>query len=549
MADLSSAPPVVPGRKGWGDLLASIVVFMVALPLCIGIAQACGLPSEAGIVTGVVGGILVGSLAGSPLQVSGPAAGLIVLVIQFLDDAAAIGYVGPAGFALLGVVIFLSGLLQILAGSFRMGQWFRAVSPAVVGGMLAGIGITIIAKQFHQMVDDPAPKAVLDGLRTIPDAVWKGIAPPPNAPANHAAAALIGLLTMLVLVFWKALAPKPLKIIPAAVVGVLLAVAVTEIAGFGIDRVQLQGNLVEAFTPISWPGWHVFTLGLVWKAAVTFALIASAETLLCAVAVDSMHTGPRTKFDRELVAQGIGNTVCGALAALPMTGVIVRSAANVEAGARTRLSTILHGIWLLGFVALLPSLLARIPVAALAAILVYTGWKLVNLPGLLRLWRTGRGEALTFVVTATGIVVADLLTGVLIGVALSAAQLLWSVAHVTIDWHADPKHSRVDCYLGGAATFLRLPKIAESLEAIPHGQDLHIHLDQLDFIDHAVLQLLMAFQRQYEATGGTVFVDWDRLHAHFQARPNGRQDRESSAEPGAKPPPEEAPLQTGEPKY
>src|SRR4051812_8726172 len=192
MADSHNTTPIKPGRGGpWSDLLASVVVFMVALPLFIGIAQACGLPPETGIVTGIVGGLLVGFLAGSPLQVSGPAAGLIVLVIQFLEDAHKVGYEGSRALALLGTVILLAGAIQLLAGLFRLGQWFRAVSPAVVGGMLAGIGITIIAKQFHAMVDDDGPKKVIDGLLTIPQAVWKGFAPPVDARANHSAAALV----------------------------------------------------------------------------------------------------------------------------------------------------------------------------------------------------------------------------------------------------------------------------------------------------------------------------------------------------------------------
>ena len=509
-----------PGSGRWDDVLASLVVFMVALPLCIGIAQACGLPAETGIVTGIVGGILVGFLAGSPLQVSGPAAGLLVLVVQFLDDAHESGYEGAAAIALMGVVIVLAGILQVFAGALRLGQWFRAVSPAVVGGMLAGIGITIIAKQFHVMVDDAAPKAVADGLMTIPAAIWKGFSPPPNASANHSAAATIGLLTILVLVFWKGIARaiglKVLKVIPAAVVAVVLAVLVTEAAGFGIERVQISGNLSEAFTPIAWPGWDAFTLAMVWKAALTFAIIASAETLLCAVAVDTMHTGPRTRFDRELAAQGVGNMVCGALGALPMTGVIVRSSANVEAGATSRLSAILHGVWLLLFVALLPGVLSRLPTAALAAVLVYTGWKLVNLPGLIQLWHSRRGEAMIFLVTAAAIVASDLLTGVVLGIVISAAKLLWLVSHVSIARREEPEHHRVHLVLKGAATFLRLPMIAKELESTPHGQKVHIHLEGLQFLDHAVLELLLTFQKQYEAVGGKVFIDWEQLHAHFR---------------------------------
>lgn len=530
------------------DLLASLVVFMVALPLCIGIAQACGLPPEAGIVTGIVGGVVVGLLAGSPLQVSGPAAGLIVLVVQFLDDARGAGFAGPAAFALLGVVVVLAGLIQIAAGACRLGQWFRAVSPAVVEGMLAGIGLTIFAKQFHEMVDDDAPRRVLDALATIPQAVWKAFDPPDDAKINHSEAAIIGLLAILVLTFWKTVAPKRLALVPAAVVAVLLAVLVNEFGrpafealgmrigpavddhgGIGVERVRVSASLAAALRPIGWPTWEVLGLGLVWQAAFAFALIASAETLLCAVAVDGKHTGPRTKFDRELVAQGVGNILCGAVAALPMTGVIVRSAANVEAGARTRWSAVLHGVWLLLFVTLLPGALARVPTAALAAVLVYTGWKLLNLPGLYALWKESKSEALIFVATAAAIVAADLLAGVALGVVLSALKLLVKFSRLRVARVDGPEPGLVHLYLEGAATFLRLPVLAQALDAVPRGQTLHVHLDRLQFVDHAVLHLLLTFQKQYEATGGALTIDWEGLHARFDGSavpaPSGRAEK------------------------
>lgn len=500
------------------DFLASLVVFMVALPLCIGIAQACGLPPEAGIVTGIVGGLLVGFLAGSPLQVSGPAAGLIVLVIDFLDDAHHAGYAGVNAIALLGVAILLSGVFQIGAGILKLGQWFRAVSPAVVGGMLAGIGVTIIAKQFHVIVDDTPPKGVVEGLWTIPAAVWKGFSPPPGATVNHTAAAIIGVLTITVLTAWKLLKPKVFKFIPSAVVAVVCAIVVAEAAGFAVERVRVSANLLDGLAPVHrhWPGWEVFGMGLVWKAAITFALIASAETLLCAVAVDTMNTGPRTNYDRELMAQGVGNVVCGAMGALPMTGVIVRSSANVDAGAKTRLSTILHGAWLLLFVSLFPVLLSRIPLAALAAVLVYTGWKLVNPWGVAKLWNQSRGEALIYVATAAMIVATDLLTGVVTGVVLSAAKVLWMFSRMTIERYDNPESGHVHLTIEGAGTFLKLPVLATHLDAIPPATTVHIHLDRLRLVDHAVLTLLMTFHEQHEAKGGHVIMDWERLRSQFE---------------------------------
>lgn len=528
--------PGAPARGAFGaDLLASLVVFMVALPLCIGIAQACGLPPEAGVITGVVGGLVVGLLAGSPLQVSGPAAGLIVLVIGFLDDAHKAGYEGPRAFMLLGVAIVLCGLLQIAAGACRLGMWFRAVSPAVVEGMLAGIGLTIFAKQFHELIDTRAPKKVLDALAAVPDAVAKALAPPAGATANHTEAAVIGLLCLVVLAGWKAAAPGRLKIVPAAVVAILLAVAVNEFGrpvfealgarigpaadahgGLGVERVKVSSSLVDSLKPPFELGWGVLALGLVWKGAIVFAIIASAETLLCAVAVDTKHTGPRTQFNRELIAQGAGNMLCGAVSALPMTGVIVRSAANVEAGAKTRWSAVLHGVWLLLFVSLLPGLLGRVPTAALAAVLVYTGWRLLNLPGLYHLWKESKSEALIFVATAGTIVAGDLLMGVGLGVVLSGSKLLVRLSGLTVTRADEPDHNRVHLHLEGAGTFLRLPILAKALEAVPRGKQLHVHLDRLRFVDHAVLHLLLTFQKQYAATGGKVELNEKQLHALFR---------------------------------
>jgi MFS superfamily sulfate permease-like transporter len=278
--------------------------------------------------------------------------------------------------------------------------------------------------------------------------------------------------------------------------------------GIGVERVRVSADFADALRPIGWPGWGVLSLALVWKAAVTFALVASAETLLCAVAVDAKHSGPRTKFDRELVAQGVGNALCGAVGALPMTGVIVRSSANVEAGARTRLSAVLHGVWLLLFVALLPGLLGRVPTAALAAVLVYTGWNLLNLPGLWRLWKESRSEAAIFAATAAAIVAADLLTGVALGFALSAVKLLLRLSRLRVLRVDEPGVGRVHLHLEGAATFLRLPVLARALEAVPRGRALHVHLGRVSFIDHAARHLLLTFREQYEATGGSLVIDW-----------------------------------------
>jgi len=253
--------------------------------------------------------------------------------------------------------------------------------------------------------------------------------------------------------------------------------------------------------------------------ALVVALIASAETLLCSTAVDQMHSGPRTRYDRELVAQGIGNSVCGLLGALPMTGVIVRSAANVQAGGTTRASAILHGLWLLVFVGLLGFVLRSIPIASLAAVLVYIGYKLVNLKQVKELAKYGWGEVVIFFATMIGIVATDLLTGVLVGIGLSAVKLLYKFSHLQANFKTDTKSNRSVLALEGAATFLRLPRLAAELDRVPGSAELHVDFERLDYIDHACLDLLMNWAKQHEATGGRLVIDWDSLHANFRGEP------------------------------
>ena len=229
-----------------------------------------------------------------------------------------------------------------------------------------------------------------------------------------------------------------------------------------------------------------------------------------------MQSHSRTQYDRELAAQGVGNMVCGLLGALPMTGVIVRSSANVDAGARTRLSTILHGVWLLVFVSMLAFMLRMIPTAALAAMLVYTGYKLINVKAIRELRKYGWGEVLIYAATLGTIVCTDLLTGVLTGVALSAAKLLHRFSH--LDVRLEVKKEQVATLeLEGAATFVRLPLLAAELERVPDNVELHVDFENLDYIDHACLDLLMNWAKQHEGNGGTLVIDWESLHAKFHS--------------------------------
>ena len=628
------------------DLLASIVVFLVALPLCMGIAIASGVPVAAGLITGIVGGLIVGWIAGAPLQVSGPAAGLTVIIYDLVQNH---------GLEVLGIAVLIGGALQLIAGLLRYGRVFRAVSPAVIHGMLAGIGVLILSSQFHVMVDDAPKGNGIQNLVSIPEAIQKGLpmpelgtvderiarrdllqqfgalheqqvqlrelaaeqipATPEDADHDHAAhhsdstlpnrtqleplavkqqelsdqltvlverldtqgvsktvrdpaglkqatdqsleqiqialgdlqqgraegvrasqaviqrslekvlgelknhdwAAKIGLLTILALVFWKVVAPTKLKLVPAPLVAIVIATAATVFLKLPVLYVEVPDNM---WNEIHFPSLSVLQsvpLGVVVQAGIVLAVVASAETLLCATAVDQMQSGPRTNYDRELAAQGIGNMLCGLFGALPMTGVIVRSSANVEAGGKTRLSTILHGAWLLVFVALLAFLLRMIPTAALAGMLVYIGYKLVNFKAIRELRKYGWREVGIYGATVVTIVCTDLLTGVITGVALSAAKLLHKFSKLKVHLEVGVDGGKSVLSMIGAATFIRLPRLADGLERVPAASELHVDFDRLTYIDHACLDLLMNWAKQHEGTGGTLVIDWESLHAVFQS--------------------------------
>lgn len=622
------------------DLLASIVVFLVALPLSMGVAIASGVPVLAGLVSGVIGGCLVGLIAGCPLQVSGPAAGLTVIVFDIVNRY---------GLENLAVVVFLAGAFQLVAGALRLGQWFRAVSPAVIRGLLAGIGFLILAGQFHVMLDGKPPGAGAANLAMIPDAIqsvlkadawpdsrqWKQRlsflprvrrlveeqarvsaasktagnhqpgpvdnesvprsdstrlaegdgprfeqekiayswdeltresagspwessfrsaaekaksaalavggpvtkeAPAKLAEAQAAAsgaleavggrgwAAMLGLSTLIIIWGWAEYAPRKLRLFPGALIAVLLVSTVAVSTGMPVARVQLPENIWSTMSLANFSGLSGPLSDQLVLQAVLVAVVASAETLLCASAVDQMHRGPRTRYDRELSAQGIGNMLCGLVNALPITGVIVRSSTNVQAGGKTRWSTVMHGLWLCVFVLGLSDLLRMIPTSCLAAILVYTGYRLIDVKSISELRRFGASEVLIYAVTVSMIVFEDLLVGVLCGVALSAAKLLHTFSHIRIDRIRDENNpEELTLLLSGSATFLRLPQIAVALEKVPPGSKVHVDLSELDYIDHACLELLSGWCDQHKVTGGEFAIDWDTLHRRFrrERKPSG----------------------------
>ncbi|MCB5186926.1 SulP family inorganic anion transporter [Methylobacillus caricis] len=511
MTSQTIAPSVSKGSLS-KDFFASIVVFLVAVPLCLGIAIASGLPPTAGIITGIIGGLVVGSISGSPLTVSGPAAGLVVIVADIVAEY---------GLAIYGIIVLLAGLVQILAGIFKLGVWFRAISPAVIHGMLGGIGILIIGSQFHIMLDrDPLSNGIKN-LMDIPSALIETF----EVHGGNIYAASIGLLTITSIVLWTKYAPPKLKLIPGALIGVVLAVIVANLFNFDIKYLtdlfdgptNLENILGTIVTPTLGIAQASMTGGVI-VAVLSLAFIASAESLLSCAAVDQMHQGVRTKYDKELMAQGVGNTICGFLSALPMTGVIVRSSANVEAGATTRASTIMHGFWLLLFISVFLFTLEYIPVATLAAVLVYTGYKLAYPKVAKQLLAYGKPELAIYIITIITIVSFNLLAGVITGLALSIAKLLYVFSHVSIKPEHQASNNKTVLHLKGSATLLGIPKLVSVLDRLEAGRDIHVQFDDLEYIDHACIELLNGWQKQYEMTGGQVTIEWDSLINKYHSR-------------------------------
>ncbi len=493
---------------GWwkADVLSSLVVFLVALPLCLGIAEASGAPPIAGIFSGVIGGLVVASLGGSPMLVSGPANGLIVLVLLVTQEH---------GLAMLGVIVLAAGALQVLAGALRLGQVFRAIPPSIIHGLMTGFAVIIFASQFHVMLDAQFKGTALEQLAAMPSAVWNVLT---SSEGSHRAAAGIGVLTILVLLSWKSLASKRLQLLPASLVAVMVAALVAFLAGLPVARVEVPQNPKELLGAIQLVDLSLLPRLLQWpilEVVLVMAFLASTETLLSATAVDRLHKSSRTNYDRELTAQGLGNMLCGVVGAVPLTGVIIRSAANVTAGAQTRLSSVLHGLWLLVLVVAFPGLLAQIPTASLAAVLLVAVTKLVDVKALKEIWQHDKREIGIYAATAATILFWGVLPGVVLGVGLALAKLLYCIGHLDIRIEEEPEHNRTNLYLEGTAAFLSLPKLARVLDAVSPGTELHVHMDQLLLIDHACLDMLVCWEQQHQSTGGRLVLDWESLHVKF----------------------------------
>jgi MFS superfamily sulfate permease-like transporter len=390
--------------------------------------------------------------------------------------------------------------------------------------MLAGIGVLIFSAQFHVMLDDKPREGGLGNILAIPESIGKGLFPVDGS--SHHIAALIGIGTIAILILWAQFAPKRVKWIPGALIAALAATGISAALALPIRYVELSDDFFGAIRFMNPADLPKLMTGDIFLLALTVAFVASAETLLSAAAVDQMQDGPKTNYNKELISQGIGNSLSGIFGSIPMTGVIVRSATNVAAGAKTRYSAVMHGVWLLVLVAAVPWLLRMIPIASLAAILVFTGYKLVNVQNVKRLLRYGGAPVVIYLATVISIVCTDLLKGIIVGLTLSILQVIYARTHFKVRTQLHAKANRMDVYLEGAATFLRLPLLADALEALPMEHETHVHFRDCDYVDDACLEVLSIWQQKRTEKGSVVVLEWDEaLRLYRDKNPLGSYQR------------------------
>ncbi|MFD6288549.1 bifunctional SulP family inorganic anion transporter/carbonic anhydrase [Streptomyces sp. NPDC060205] len=505
-------PPRLP-RIAAADLSASVAVFLIALPLSLGIALATGAPLQAGLVAAAVGGLVAGRLGGSPLQVSGPAAGLTVVTADLIHTY---------GWRTTCAITVLAGLAQVGLGFLRVARSALAVSPAIVHGMLAGIGITIAVAQLHIVLGGSPSSSVVDNLRALP------------AQLAHpqVAALAMSALTLSVLLAWPRIPGRVgqiLRTVPGALVAVAAATTTAALASLTLPKVDLPSWRSHALAGL--PEGPV--LGIA-AAVLTTTLVCSVQSLLGAVAVDKLTARRpaqqgRSDLDRELLGQGAANIVSGTLGGLPVAGVAVRSSANVHAGAVSRNSTMLHGVWITVAALLMVPLLELIPLAALASLVMAVGIQMVSLHHIRTVTR--HREVLVYVVTTLGVVVLGVLEGVVLGIAMAVGVALHRLTRTRITRSVGPDgvhHVRVR----GQLTFLAVPRLSRALHLVPPGAEAVIELDG-SFMDHAAYESLHDWQSAHTNRGGSVELtgrtgarlaephikDEDGQSAHCHCRP------------------------------
>jgi MFS superfamily sulfate permease-like transporter len=490
------------------DLPSGLVVFLVALPLCLGISLASGAPFFSGLISGIIGGVVIGSLSGSKLSVSGPAAGLAALVLSAITNIGA--------FDLFLCAVLIAGILQILISVAKLGGIANYFPSSVIKGLLTSIGILIIAKQIpHAVGYDRDNKGLLTDFGSED---WHQLFQP--LQHIHPGALVICIVSIVVMLVWeKPFIKNKVKFIPGALVAVIVAILLNEIfkasgTSLAVEtdhlvQIKAASSVSEFLGFFTFPDFNGFLNSKVIVTGIMIAIIASLETLLSIEAIDNLDPERNvTNTNRELFAQGIGNTVAGLIGGLPITSVIVRSSANMHAGAKSKLSSIFHGLLLLVSVITIPQLLNYIPLAALAAVLLLTGYKLCKLSVFSKMIKNGKYQYIPFFVTVAVIIGIDLLglylplkgEGLLIGVIAGLITASGAILHGNLKnsyfFHKD-RHTEGDVIkiqLSEEVSFLNKAAIRETLDHIPQNTAVVIDASRTDYIDFDVLELIKEFR-------------------------------------------------------
>ncbi len=487
--------------KFWrNDLQSSLVVFLVALPLCLGIALASGAPMVSGLVAGIIGGIVVGSLSGSPISVSGPAAGLTVIVISSIQSL--------GSFEVFTVAVFLSGLFQILFSVCRGGVIGDYFPTSVIRGMLAAIGLILILKQFPHAVGYDADYM---GDESFQEAGGQNTFTRLFSTLQmlHWGAVIISLSAFFIILMWDKLAAKGIKffqLIPGALVavvaGIVLAIMFQANSEFQLRTDQLVSLPLNGFSGFKFmiPGLsEVFNFKVV-IVAFTIALVGSLESLLSVDAADKLDEDGRiTDKNRELLAQGVGNSLSGLCGGLPVTAVIVRTSANANAGARTRLSAILHSCWLLLAVVLIPHYLNFIPLAALATVLILVGYKLTKPKIIIEMYKRGWATFIPFISTIVAILLTDLLTGIAIGMVIGFFFVIKTNLHKAVVMVQDETMYLIRFHKD--VSFLQKASIQKMLRSLPEGSSVLIDGANSVYVDNDIVDVLEEFMKRAPANG------------------------------------------------
>jgi len=482
------------------DLPASIVVFFVALPLCLGIALASGAPLFSGLIAGIVGGIVVGALSGSNIGVSGPAAGLAAIVLT------AIGSLG--GYENFLVAVVLGGVIQLIFGLLKAGVIGYYFPSSVIKGMLTGIGIIIILKQIpHFFGYDADPEGDFAFFQVDGENTFSEILKTLNNISLGST--IIGLVGLGILLLWSNVLSKKGKIfqliqgpLVAVVFGIIYFVVTGDDTKYGISSehlvsVPVPSDMDSFLGQFSFPNFGVIGNPEIWVTAFTIALVASLETLLCVEATDKLDPHKNvTPTNRELLAQGTGNVISGLIGGLPITQVIVRSSANIQSGGRTKLSAIVHGFFLLISIILIPTLLNKIPLSVLAAILFIVGFKLAKPSLFKQMWKLGWKQFVPFLVTVLGIVFTDLLKGIGMGLAVGIVIILiksFQNSHFLHKEGEDIDDGKIKMTLAEEVTFFNKGAILKELDNLPKDSLLELDVRQTKYLDNDIIEILEDF--------------------------------------------------------